>query len=94
MVHIGSFVPADNATVALTDRIFTAITNIDSVNIIQSTFAQDLAHVATMLQHATAKSLLLIDEFGNGTAPPIRIRMHSYVINKKQNSLPSRSCCL
>lgn len=69
MAHIGSFVPADNATIALTDRIFTAITNVDSVNITQSTFAQDLAHIATMLRHATERSLLLIDEFGNGTAP-------------------------
>eukprot|EP01043_Picozoa_sp_COSAG02_P062632 COSAG02_NODE_8689_length_2478_cov_13.980210_4_plen_210_part_00 len=69
MAHIGSFVPADTATIALTDRIFTAITNVDSVNITQSTFAQDLAHVATMLRHATERSLLLIDEFGNGTAP-------------------------
>ena len=69
MAHIGSFVPADNATVALTDRIFTAITTIDSVNLTQSTFAQDLAHVATMLRYATERSLLLIDEFGNGTAP-------------------------
>ena len=66
MAHIGSFVPADTATIALTDRIFT---NIDSVNITQSTFAQDLAHVATMLRHSTERSLLLIDEFGNGTAP-------------------------
>ena len=67
MAHIGSFVPADAATIALTDRIFTAITNIDSINIAQSTFAQDLAHVAAMLRHATDRSLLLIDEFGNGT---------------------------
>ena len=69
LAHIGSFVPADTATVALTDRIFTAITNIDSVSIVQSTFAQDLSHTAAMLQRFTLQSLLLLDEFRTGTAP-------------------------
>ena len=41
----------------------------DSINVSQSSFSQDLAHVASMLRHCTSHSLLLIDEFGNGTAP-------------------------
>ena len=48
LAHIGSYVPADDAVVALTDRIFTAINNVDSVSISQSTFAQDLSHVSMM----------------------------------------------
>lgn len=67
MAHIGSFVPADSAAIPLVDRIFTAMATINSINISQSTFAQDLAQVASMLHHATSDSLLLVDEFGNGT---------------------------
>eukprot|EP01052_Picozoa_sp_SAG31_P020613 SAG31_NODE_1558_length_7885_cov_2.567300_9_plen_136_part_00 len=102
MAHIGSYVPADQATIALTDRIFTAISNVDSVSISQSTFAQDLSQVrhdsvgrfglgpvtastlqiSTMLRHCTASSLLLVDEFGTGTAPTDGVALLTAVINE------------
>ncbi|XP_054819534.1 DNA mismatch repair protein MSH5-like isoform X2 [Prosopis cineraria] len=64
--HIGSFVPADAATVGLTDRIFCAMGS-RLMTAEQSTFMIDLHHVGLMLRHATSQSLCLVDEFGKGT---------------------------
>ncbi|GMP52403.1 hypothetical protein CsSME_00018227 [Camellia sinensis var. sinensis] len=64
--HIGSFVPADAATVGLTDRIFCAMGS-KFMNAEQSTFMIDLHQVGMMLRHATSRSLCLLDEFGKGT---------------------------
>ncbi|KAG9146746.1 hypothetical protein Leryth_005075 [Lithospermum erythrorhizon] len=64
--HIGSFVPADEATVGLTDRIFCA-TGSKFMTAEQSTFMIDLHQVGMMLRHATSRSLCLLDEFGKGT---------------------------
>ncbi|KAL5978659.1 MutS protein msh5 [Asimina triloba] len=64
--HIGSFVPADAATVGLTDRIFCAMGS-KFMTAEQSTFMIDLHQVGLMLRQATPKSLCLLDEFGKGT---------------------------
>ncbi|GMY31210.1 DNA mismatch repair protein MSH5 isoform X3 [Fagus crenata] len=64
--HIGSFVPADAATVGLTDRIFCAMGS-KFLAAEQSTFMIDLHQVGMMLRHATSRSLCLLDEFGKGT---------------------------
>ncbi|XP_030929856.1 DNA mismatch repair protein MSH5 isoform X3 [Quercus lobata] len=64
--HIGSFVPADAATVGLTDRIFCAMGS-KLLAAEQSTFMIDLHQVGMMLRHATSRSLCLLDEFGKGT---------------------------
>ncbi|KAK7276856.1 hypothetical protein RIF29_18002 [Crotalaria pallida] len=64
--HIGSFVPADAATVGLTDRIFCA-TGSRLMTAEQSTFMIDLHQIGMMLRHATSRSLCLVDEFGKGT---------------------------
>ncbi|XP_059442632.1 DNA mismatch repair protein MSH5 isoform X1 [Corylus avellana] len=64
--HIGSFVPADAATVGLTDRIFCA-TGSKLMTAEQSTFMIDLHQVGMMLRQATSRSLCLLDEFGKGT---------------------------
>ncbi|XP_057441153.1 DNA mismatch repair protein MSH5 isoform X2 [Lotus japonicus] len=64
--HIGCFVPADAATVGLTDRIFCA-TGSRLMTAEQSTFMIDLHQVGMMLRHATSRSLCLVDEFGKGT---------------------------
>ncbi|KAA8523663.1 hypothetical protein F0562_010086 [Nyssa sinensis] len=64
--HIGSFVPADAATVGLTDRIFCAMGS-KLMTAEQSTFMIDLQQVGMMLRHATSRSLCLLDEFGKGT---------------------------
>ncbi|CAK7350129.1 unnamed protein product [Dovyalis caffra] len=64
--HIGSFVPADAATVGLTDRIFCA-SGSKLMTAEQSTFMIDLHQVGVMLRQATSRSLCLLDEFGKGT---------------------------
>ncbi|GAB2215856.1 hypothetical protein Droror1_Dr00020261 [Drosera rotundifolia] len=64
--HIGSYVPADAATVGLTDRIFCA-TGSKLMTAEQSTFMIDLHQVGIMLRQATSRSLCLLDEFGKGT---------------------------
>lgn len=64
--HIGSFVPADAATVGLTDRIFCAMGS-KHMTAEQSTFMIDLHQVGMMLRQATSQSLCLLDEFGKGT---------------------------
>ncbi|XP_072986096.1 DNA mismatch repair protein MSH5-like isoform X3 [Typha latifolia] len=64
--HIGSFVPADSATVGMTDRIFCAMGS-KPMTTEQSTFMIDLHQVGMMLRQATSRSLCLLDEFGKGT---------------------------
>ncbi|KAJ5915628.1 DNA mismatch repair protein MutS core [Penicillium verhagenii] len=67
LAQIGSFVPADNAELGITDKILTKINTQESVSKIQSTFMSDLQQVSLCLKQATSKSLVLIDEFGKGT---------------------------
>ncbi len=68
MAHIGSFVPATQAEIALTDRIFTRIGASDDVAYGQSTFMVEMVEVATILHNATNRSLLILDEIGRGTS--------------------------
>lgn len=67
MAHIGSFVPAERATIGLTDKILTRIATRESVSRNQSAFLIDLQQIALAMKLATHRSLLIIDEFGKGT---------------------------
>ncbi|CCG84549.1 protein of unknown function [Taphrina deformans PYCC 5710] len=67
MAHIGSFVPAKSALVGITDRILTRLMTRRSVTQAESSFMCDLQQVSVALQLMTARSLLVIDEFGKGT---------------------------
>ena len=68
LAHIGSYVPASKATIALTDRIFTRIGAADDLASGASTFMVEMREMATILHHATANSLVLVDELGRGTS--------------------------
>ncbi len=68
MAHIGCYVPAKSAEIALTDRIFTRIGASDDLSSGQSTFMVEMIEVATILNYATSKSLLILDEIGRGTS--------------------------
>ena len=68
MAHIGSFVPADSAKISVVDRIFTRIGASDDLSSGQSTFMVEMIEVATILNNATSKSLILLDEIGRGTS--------------------------
>ena len=68
MAHIGCFVPAKSAKISITDRIFTRIGASDDLAYGQSTFMVEMVEVATILQNATFRSLLVLDEIGRGTS--------------------------
>jgi DNA mismatch repair protein MutS len=68
LAHIGSFVPADSLTIGPVDRIFTRIGASDDIAGGRSTFMVEMTETATILNNATASSLVLMDEIGRGTS--------------------------
>ena len=68
MAQIGSFVPAKSARIGICDRVFTRIGASDDLAAGQSTFMVEMMEVSEILQHATARSLLILDEIGRGTS--------------------------
>jgi DNA mismatch repair protein MutS len=68
MAQIGSFVPADAARIGVVDRIFTRIGASDEIHRGQSTFMVEMVETANILNHATRRSLLVLDEIGRGTS--------------------------
>ena len=68
LAHVGSFVPADAATIGPVDRIFTRIGAGDDLARGQSTFMVEMSETANILHNATASSLVLMDEIGRGTS--------------------------
>ena len=68
MAQIGSFVPADSATVGLVDRVFARIGAQDEIHAGQSTFMVEMVETARLLSGSTARSLLILDEIGRGTS--------------------------
>jgi DNA mismatch repair protein MutS len=68
MAQIGSFVPADDTTIGLVDRIFTRIGAREDLSSGQSTFMVEMVETAGILNNATPRSLLILDEIGRGTS--------------------------
>jgi len=68
MAQVGSFVPAREARLGICDRIFTRVGAVDDLATGQSTFMVEMNETANILNHATARSLVLLDEIGRGTA--------------------------
>lgn len=68
MAQIGSFVPASYARIGKVDRIFTRVGASDDLASGQSTFMIEMMEVANILNHATSRSLLILDEIGRGTS--------------------------
>ena len=68
LAHIGSFVPAKSASIPLTDRLFSRVWASDNLFLGQSTFMVEMQEVAYILNNATKKSFVIIDEVGRGTS--------------------------
>jgi DNA mismatch repair protein MutS len=68
LAHIGSYIPADRATIGPLDRIFTRIGAADDLAGGRSTFMVEMTEAANILHNATARSLILMDEIGRGTS--------------------------
>jgi len=68
LAHTGSFVPAAEARVGLVDRIFTRIGASDDLSRGQSTFMVEMSETANILNNATPRSLIILDEIGRGTS--------------------------
>lgn len=68
MAQLGSFVPASYASIGLVDSVFTRVGASDDLASGQSTFMVEMSEVAEILENATAKSLIILDEIGRGTS--------------------------
>ncbi|KAH7160110.1 muts domain V-domain-containing protein [Dactylonectria estremocensis] len=67
LAHLGSFVPAAQATIGLADKILTCMSTRESISGFESAFARDLKQAALSMRCSTSRSLILVDEFGKGT---------------------------
>uniref|UniRef100_A0A182JFM8 DNA mismatch repair proteins mutS family domain-containing protein n=1 Tax=Anopheles atroparvus TaxID=41427 RepID=A0A182JFM8_ANOAO len=67
LAHVGSFVPATRAKIPILDSIYTRLDHPESIFSGKSSFMSELYQMSNVLQHASSKSLVLIDEFGKGT---------------------------
>ena len=68
MAHMGSFVPAKQAEISIIDRVFTRVGASDDLAFGQSTFMVEMSEVSNIINNATDKSLIILDEVGRGTS--------------------------
>lgn len=68
MAHMGSFVPAEQAKIPLTDKIFTRVGASDNLSGGESTFMVEMNETASIINNITSRSLILLDEIGRGTS--------------------------
>jgi len=68
LAQIGSFVPASYAKIGIVDKIFTRVGAVDDLSLGQSTFMVEMSETARIINSATEKSFILLDEIGRGTS--------------------------
>lgn len=66
MAHVGAYLPCEAAHVSLFDQIFAQFSTVETCAVPQSSFQLDLTQMGTILRRSTAKTLVLVDEFGKG----------------------------
>ncbi|MDP3387473.1 MAG: DNA mismatch repair protein MutS [Eubacteriales bacterium] len=68
LAHVGSFVPAEDADIAMTDKVFSRVGASDDLSSGQSTFMVEMSEVSNIIKSATRDSLIILDEIGRGTS--------------------------
>jgi len=91
LAQIGSFVPAAAARIGVVDRIFTRIGAQDDISAGQSTFLIEMIETATILRHATRRSLVLLDEVGRGTGTQDGMAIAQAVVEYLHHYVGARS---
>jgi len=86
MTQIGSYVPADKAAIGLVDRIFTRIGAREDLSAGKSTFMVEMVETANILNNATSRSLLILDEIGRGTSTYDGLAIAQAVVEFLHNS--------
>merc|ERR1712238_50151 len=92
LAHIGSFLPCDEASISITDQIIAHMSSVETSAVPQSSFQLDLTKMAMLLRRITPRSLVLIDEFGKGTAPSSGIAVLTAAL-KQISSIKCRAIC-
>ncbi|MCD6012268.1 MAG: mutS [Flavipsychrobacter sp.] len=86
MAHMGSFVPADAATIGLTDKIFTRVGASDNLSGGESTFMVEMNETASIINNISERSLILLDEIGRGTSTYDGISLAWSIVEHVHNS--------
>jgi len=86
MAHMGSFVPADSATIGLTDKIFTRVGASDNLSGGESTFMVEMNETASIINNLSERSLVLLDEIGRGTSTYDGISLAWSIVEHLHNS--------
>ncbi|HRP36387.1 MAG TPA: DNA mismatch repair protein MutS [Candidatus Dojkabacteria bacterium] len=91
LAQIGCFVPADYAKIVLTDRIFTRVGSADNLAGGESTFMVEMLETANILNNATEKSLIILDEIGRGTSTYDGLAIAWAVVEHIVNTIKART---
>ncbi len=91
MAHIGSFVPAKRAEISIIDRIFTRVGASDDLAFGQSTFMVEMSEVSNIINNATDKSLIILDEVGRGTSTYDGMSIAASIIEYLSNHLHAKT---
>jgi len=91
LAHTGSFIPADEARIDLVDRIFTRIGASDDLGRGQSTFMVEMCETANILNNATSRSLIVLDEIGRGTSTFDGLSLAWSIVEHLHNQVGSKT---
>ena len=91
MAHIGSFVPAKSAEISIIDRVFTRVGASDDLAFGQSTFMVEMSEVSNIINNATDKSLIILDEVGRGTSTYDGMSIASAIIEYLSSHLHAKT---
>ena len=91
MAHMGSFVPAKSAEISIIDRVFTRVGASDDLAFGQSTFMVEMSEVSNIINNATDKSLIILDEVGRGTSTYDGMSIASAIIEYLSSHLHAKT---